>query len=44
MTGCARFIIALIILIPLAYFAAKFINGGEGIPEVEEFLDRMLNK
>lgn len=42
MTGCARFFIALLILIPVAYFAAKFINGGEGIPEVEEFLNRIF--
>ena len=43
-TGCARFLLVLLILIPAAYFGAKAIRGGEGIPAVEKFIDSILNK
>ncbi len=31
MTGCARFFLALLIIIPLAYVAASFITGQDGL-------------
>lgn len=41
-TGCARFFIALLIILPLAYFGAKLLRGGEGIPAVESLLDSIV--
>ena len=41
-TGCARFIVVLIVLIPLAYFGAKMI-GGKGIPQVDNFIQNIFS-
>ena len=43
MTGCARLFFVLIILIPAAYFGAKLIRGGEGIPVIDEWIDSITN-
>jgi hypothetical protein len=43
-TGCARFFVILLILIPTAYFGAKMIRGGEGIPAVEDFIESIFNR
>lgn len=42
-TGCARFLLVLLILIPLAYFGAKMIRGGEGIPEIDNFIESIFS-
>ncbi len=41
-TGCARFLLVLLILIPAAYFGAKAIRGGEGIPVIDNFIDSVF--
>jgi len=38
MTGFARLLVALIFIIPLAYLAATFINGGEGLTDLKQKL------
>ena len=42
-TGCARLFFVLIILIPAAYFGAKLIGGGEGVPAVDNFIESIFN-
>ena len=42
-TGCFRFLLVIIVLIPAAYFGAKAIRGGEGIPVVERAIDNIFN-
>ncbi len=43
-TGCARLFLVLLILLPLAYFGAKTIGGGEGIPVVDDFIESIFKK
>jgi peptidoglycan hydrolase CwlO-like protein len=37
MTGCARFVVALIIIAPLAYLGAAYYNGENGIENIKNF-------
>ncbi len=43
LTGCARLFFVLIILIPAAYFGAKLIRGGEGIPAVDNLIESIFD-
>lgn len=42
-TGCARFFVVLLILIPLAYFGARLIRGGEGIPAIDNYIESIFD-
>ena len=43
-TGCARFFLVLIILLPVAYFGAKAISGGAGVPVIDNFIEKIISK
>ena len=38
MTGFARLLIAMIVILPLAFLGATFIKGGEGLTDLKEML------
>lgn len=38
MTGCARMFIAILIIAPLAYLAAAYYNGEDGIQNIKDLL------
>lgn len=42
-TGCARFFVVMLILIPVAYFGAKMIRGGEGVPVIDNFIENIFS-
>ena len=38
MTGFARLLIAMIVILPLSFLAATFINGGQGLTDLKEMM------
>ena len=41
LTGCARFFIALIIIGAIAFFAARYLSGGEGVQKIQDWLGEL---
>jgi len=44
MTGCARFIIVLAILAPLAFLGASYYNGSDGIQTIKDLFSSTKEK
>ncbi len=44
MTGCARFIIVLAILAPLAFLGASYYNGSDGIQTIKDLFSSSKEK
>ncbi|MEL6989599.1 MAG: hypothetical protein AAGK97_17450, partial [Bacteroidota bacterium] len=43
-TGCFRFFLALLIIAPIAFFGANYINGEDGVQKIKDFFGGSKDK